>query len=110
MQHRSVRCKVGCRLAHWKDIRPWQSEFGPEGKHFVSGKLRLFIFFILGGAANLQWAGDAQRPVRHVNGPKKTSAHSARMHKRGRNPLVDTDSQHMTIYTNVKYSTYMRSA
>ena len=33
-------------VVQWKDIRPWQPEYGPEGKHFVSG-----LFFILGDAA-----------------------------------------------------------
>ncbi len=40
-----VQCSsVGCSLAQWKDIRPWRPEFGPEGKHFVSGnRLSLFL-------------------------------------------------------------------
>jgi hypothetical protein len=24
-------------VVQWKDIRPWRPDFGPEGKHFVSG-------------------------------------------------------------------------
>jgi hypothetical protein len=34
-------------------------EFGPEGKHFVS---RNSLFFILGGAAKLRWAGGRAAP------------------------------------------------
>ncbi len=33
--------------------------------------------------------GGAQRPVWHVNEPKKTGARSARTRTRGQNPLVD---------------------
>jgi hypothetical protein len=29
-------------VVQWKDIRPWRPEFGPEGKHFVSG---IFLYF-----------------------------------------------------------------
>jgi hypothetical protein len=45
-----------------------QPEFGLEGKHFVSGNSRFFIF---GGAAKLRWAGGAQRPVGRSNEPKR---------------------------------------
>ena len=39
-----VQCSsVGCSLAQWKGISPWRPEFGPEGKHFVSGN-SLFLF------------------------------------------------------------------
>jgi hypothetical protein len=51
----------GCSLAQWKDIRPWLPEFGPEGKHFVSGNS---LFLIFGGAA----------PVWRVYEPKKTGS------------------------------------
>ncbi len=59
-----MRCSsVGCSLAQWKNICPWRPEFGPEGKHFVSGNSQFFIF---GGAAKLRWAGGAQRPIGRV--------------------------------------------
>ncbi len=32
-------------VVQWKDIRPWRPEFGPEGKHFVSGNSRFFYFW-----------------------------------------------------------------
>jgi hypothetical protein len=70
-----------------KNICPWRPEFGPEGRHFVSGNS---LFFILGGAAKLRWAGGgAQRPVRGGDEPKKTGARSARARTRGQNPLVN---------------------
>ncbi len=50
-------------LVKWKDIRPWQPEFGPEGKHFISGNS---LFLIFGGRIKqrkLRWSGGAQRPV-----------------------------------------------
>ncbi len=46
-------------VVQWKDIRPWRPEFGPEGKHFVSGNS---LFFILEGAAKLRWAGGRAAP------------------------------------------------
>ncbi len=49
---------VGCSLAQWKDIRPRRPEFGPEGEHFVSINS---LFFILGGAAKLQWGARSAR-------------------------------------------------
>ncbi len=44
-------------VVQWNDIRPWRPKYpyGPEGKHFVSG-----LFFILGDAAKLRWAGGAR--------------------------------------------------
>jgi hypothetical protein len=50
--------------------------------------LEIVYFFILGGAAKLQWAGGAKRPVGRGNEPKKTGARSARARTRGQNPLV----------------------
>ncbi len=44
-------------VVQWKDIRPWRPKYGPEGKHFVSG-----LFFILGDAAKLRWAGGRAAP------------------------------------------------
>ncbi len=39
---------VGGSLAQWKDIHPGhgQPEFGPEGKHFVSGNTVVFFQFL----------------------------------------------------------------
>jgi hypothetical protein len=56
-------------VVQWKDIRPWRPEYGPEGKHFVSG-----LFFYLRG-----WGRGAQRPVSGGNELKKTGARSARV-------------------------------
>ncbi len=60
------------------DRAPGGPSLGPQGTHFVSGNS---LFFILGGAAKLQWASGAQRPVGRGNEPKKTGARSARAAK-----------------------------
>jgi hypothetical protein len=81
-----MKCSsVGCSLAQWKNIQHWRAEFGPKGRHLISGNN---LFFILGGAAKLRWVGGAQRPVGRGNEPKKKGAHSARARTRGQNPLV----------------------
>ncbi len=41
-------------VVQWKDIRPWQPEYGPEGKHFVSGQ-----FFYFGGCSEAKMGGRA---------------------------------------------------
>ncbi len=42
----------------WKDIRPWQPEFQPEEKHFVSANFAGFSLCILSkGSAKLRWVG-----------------------------------------------------
>jgi hypothetical protein len=64
---------------------PWQSEFGSEGKHFVSGNS---LFFILVGAAKQRWTGGVQRPIWLVNEPKKMDVGSARPRTRDQNLLV----------------------
>ncbi|MFO0003188.1 MAG: hypothetical protein ACK559_18865, partial [bacterium] len=52
-----MQCRSeGCSLAQWKDTSLWQPEFGPEGKHFVSGNILFFLIF--GEAAKLRWAGE----------------------------------------------------
>jgi hypothetical protein len=66
-----------------KNIRRWRPEFGPEGKHFVTGNS---LFFVFGGAAKLQWAGGRAAPVGRGNEPKKTGARSARPRTRGQKP------------------------
>jgi hypothetical protein len=66
-------------------MRPWRPEFGPEGKHFVSGNS---LFSIFGGAAKLRWGGGRAAPVGRVYEPKKTGACSARARTRGQIPLV----------------------
>jgi len=39
-----------------KDIRPWQPEFGPEEKHFVSGHFAGFSLYIASeGSAKRRW-------------------------------------------------------
>jgi hypothetical protein len=76
---------VECSLAQWKNIRPRRPEFGPEGKHFVTGNS--FLLFLVeqrscdggGGGAAPRWGG---------NEPKKTGACSAWARTRGQNPLV----------------------
>jgi hypothetical protein len=76
-----------CSLAQWKDLRPWRPEFGPEGKHFVSGN-RLFLFLKNKKQRSCDGRGGAQRPFWRVNEPKKTGARSARARTRGQNTLV----------------------
>jgi len=71
-----------------KNIRPWQPEFGPEGKHFVTGNS---LFFVFGGAAKLRWAGGRAAPIGRGNEPKKTGARSARARTRGQKPTSMID-------------------
>jgi hypothetical protein len=72
-----MQCSVeGCRLAQWKDIRPWRPEFGREGK-FLGVKKKSEA--AMGGGAR-------SAPVLHVKEPKKTGARSARTG--GQDPLV----------------------
>ena len=70
-------------VVQWKDIRPWRPEYGPEGKHFVSG-----LFFYFGGCSEAAMGRGAQRPVWGGNELKKTGARSAWARTRGQNPLV----------------------
>ncbi len=70
-------------VVQWKDKRRWRPQYGPEGKHFVSG-----LFFYFGECSEAAMGGGAQRPVWHGNAPKKTGACSARARTRGKNPLV----------------------
>ncbi len=65
---------------------PWRPEFGPEGKHFVSGNSLFFYFWGSSEAA----VGGRAAPVWRVYEPKKTGAHSARARMRAQNPLVYT--------------------
>jgi hypothetical protein len=49
---------VECSLAQWKNIcTPWLPEFGPEGRHFVTGN-SLFFF---GGGGSSEAAMDGER-------------------------------------------------
>jgi hypothetical protein len=34
-------------VVQWKDISPWQPEFGPEEKHFVSENFAGFSLYII---------------------------------------------------------------
>jgi hypothetical protein len=82
--------KSGKHVRKWSDfytpaVRSWRPEFGPEGKHFVSGNS---LFFSSWGAAKLRLAGGAQRLVWRVNEPKKTAMRSARARTSGQTPLV----------------------
>ena len=70
-----------------ESVRPWQPEFGPEGKHFVSGN-RLSLFLKNKKQRSCDRRGGAQRPFWRVNEPKKTGARSARACMRGQNTLV----------------------
>jgi hypothetical protein len=63
---------------------PWRPEFGPEGRHFVSGN-SLFLYFWGSSEA----ARGAQGPVWHGNKTNKTGAPSARARTLGQNPLVN---------------------
>ena len=60
--------------------------------------LEIVYFFLLGGAATLQWVGGAQRPVGRGNEPKKTGGRSARARTRGQNPLVLNYNLFMLYY------------
>jgi hypothetical protein len=74
---------IKASVVQWKNMGPWRPEFGPEGRHFVSGN-SLFLYFWGSSEA----AMGAQRPVWHVNKPNKTGARSVRARTRGKNPLV----------------------
>ncbi len=50
--------------------------------------LEMVLSLLGGGAAELRWAGGAQRPVGRGKEPKNTGARSARVRTRGQNPLV----------------------
>ncbi len=76
---------VGCGLAQGKDIRPLRPEFGPEGKHFVSGNSLFFKFLV--EQRSCDGRGRAAS-VWRVYEPKKTGARSARARTRGQNLLV----------------------
>ncbi len=79
----SVAQQGAAQPMQWKNICPWRPEFGPEGRHFVSGNS---FIFILGSEAAM--GGGAQRPFGRGKEPKKTGARSARARTRGQNPLV----------------------
>ncbi len=50
--------QIKASVVHWKDIRPWQPEFGPEEKHFVSGNFAGFSLYISSErSAKLRWVG-----------------------------------------------------
>ncbi len=66
-----------------KNIRPWRPEFGPDGKHFVTGNS---LFFVFGGAAKLRWAVGRAAPVGRGNELKKTGARSTRARTRSQKP------------------------
>jgi hypothetical protein len=77
-------------VVQWKDIRPCRPEFGPKGKHFVSGNSLFFYFW---GMNEKQRSCDGGWGARSAlfgvaMNPKKTGAHSARARTRGQNPLV----------------------
>ncbi len=40
-EERGILC-IKALVVQWKDMRPWRPEFGPEGKHFVSGIIFIF--------------------------------------------------------------------
>ncbi len=82
--------KLGKNVRKWHNfytptVRSWRPEFGPEGKHFVSGNSLFFSFW---KAAKLRLVGGAQRLVWRVNEPKKTGVHSAPARTSGQTPLV----------------------
>jgi hypothetical protein len=82
-------------------MRPWRPEFGPEGKHFVSGN-RLFLFLKNKKQRSCDGrGGGAQRPFFRVNEPRKTGARSARARTRGQNTLVVNNKERFRIFENV---------
>ncbi len=53
-----VILKIKASVVQWKDLRPWQREFEPEEKHFVSGNFAGFSLCISSeGSAKLRWVG-----------------------------------------------------
>jgi hypothetical protein len=43
-------------VVQWKDIRPWQPEFGPEEKPFVCGNFAGFSLYIINFARRISEA------------------------------------------------------
>ena len=52
------RSSVGCSLAQWKNMCPWRPEFGPEGRHFVSGN----SYLLFGGSSEAAMDGGRAAP------------------------------------------------
>ncbi len=49
---------IKASVVQWKDLRPWQPEFGPEEKHFVSRNFAGFSLYISSErSAKLRWVG-----------------------------------------------------
>jgi hypothetical protein len=49
---------IKASVVQWKDLRPWQPEFRPEEKHFVSGNFAGFSLYISSErSAKLRWVG-----------------------------------------------------
>jgi len=79
---------IKASVAHWKEIRPWRPEFGPEGMHFVSGN-SLFFYFLGMNKKQPCLEGREERSAPFgVLMSQKTGARSARARTRGQNPLV----------------------
>ncbi len=55
-------------VVQWKDKRRWRPQYGPEGKHFVSG-----LLFLFGECSEAAMRGGGG-----AHAPKKTGARSAR--------------------------------
>ncbi len=81
------RSSVGSSLTQLENIRPWRPEFGPEGRHFVSGN-SLFLYFWARSEAAMGGGGGAQRPVSGGYELKKMCARSVQARTRGKNLLV----------------------
>jgi hypothetical protein len=65
------------------------------------------IFLFLGKQRSCDGGGGAQRPVLHVNEPKKTGARSARARTRGQNPLVlNIKNMELTTYLPFVFCSY----
>ncbi len=60
-------------VVQWKDTRAWRPEYGPEGKHFVSG---LFFYFGECNEAAMDGGGVRSAPFGEAMSSKDGCAHA----------------------------------
>ncbi len=73
--------QIKASVVQWKDIRPWQSEFGPDEKHFVSGNYGNSIFLFLEEQRSCDGGGRLAPPFGMIKSPKRrVRARAAKTH------------------------------
>jgi hypothetical protein len=71
-----------------KNIRPWRPEFGPEGKHFVTGNTVVYFLFLGEQRSCDGRGGGAQRPLGVAMSPKRRVRAAHGRARAPKNPLV----------------------